>query len=512
MRRSKSALVVAASTLAVLLAGCTGGSSTGAGPAISGATGKAVKDTLTLGMAADIQGWDPSNQPGYQGWAGEAVWDTLVKCDEFGKAEADIADKWSVSEDNKSFTAHIREGMKFSDGTPVDSAAVAATFRYMTTHGGVQGNYKGIKVDTPDPQNITISWPEPQPLIVSRICTPKITTKALLDSGKVNDNPIGSGPYVLDTAGTTRGSVYTFTKNDNHWNAARYPYKKLVVKVIESATATVNALKTKQIDGASITTQSYNEITASGLKTVTLQGVTTRLLLTDHLGKKIPALGDVRVRRAINMVFDRDAMVKNLYQGRGKPSYQIFRPGSDAYVDGLQDPYPFDVAKAKALMAEAGYEKGFTLELPTMAGQNHEKLMPYVTQQLGQLNITVKQVPLSGANAISDLLSGTYPVVLWQLGNLGQSLQDIDVVVRPTGYWNLMHQPDATVEGHWKKILTGNDAEKKTAQQEINRYIIDQAWFAPMANPDGFYAHSPGVTIDHVSDVEALHPKLRDFK
>ncbi|MEU7828778.1 MULTISPECIES: ABC transporter substrate-binding protein [unclassified Nonomuraea] len=511
MRPNKPALIASASALAVLLAGCTGQSATGTGPA-GGGTTKTAKDTLTLGMSADIQGWDPSNQPGYQGWAGEAVWDTLVKCDAFGKPEADIADKWSISEDNKSFTAHIREGMKFSDGTPVDSAAVEATYKYISTHGGAQADYEGIKFDTPDPQNITITWPEPQPLIVTRICNPKVTTKAILDSGKVNDTPVGSGPYVLDTAGTTRGSVYAFTKNDQHWNAANYPYKKLVIKVIESETATVSALKTKQIDGALITPQSYNEITASGLKVQTMQGQTTRLLLTDHLGKKIPALGDVRVRRAINMVFDREAMVKNLYQGHGKPSYQIFRPGSDAYIEGLQDPYPFDVAKAKALMAEAGYEKGFALELPTMAGQNHEKLMPYVTQQLAQLNITVKQVPLSGANAIGDLLSGTYPVVLWQLGNFGQSLQDIDIVVRSSGYWNLMHQPDATVDKHWKQIVTGDEAQKKAAQQEINRYIIDQAWFAPMVNPDGFYAHSPDVTVDKVSDVEALTPKLRDFK
>ncbi|BBH71881.1 peptide ABC transporter substrate-binding protein [Actinoplanes sp. OR16] len=506
LRRTTSAMAGLAVT-ATLLAGCTGETASDAG---SG--GKAVKDTLTLGMNADIPGWDPSNQPGYQGWAGEAVWDTLIKCDAYGKAEADIADTWEISADSTSFTAHIREGQKFSDGTAVDSAAVAATFQYSTSHGGAQGDYKGIKIETPDPQNITISWPEPQPMIVSRICPVKITTKALLDSGKVNDTPIGSGPYVLDTAGTTRGSVYAFTKNDNHWNAAGYPYKKLVIKVIESETAAVSALKTKQIDGNLISAQSYNEVTGSGLDVTTMQGVTTRLLLTDHLGKKIPALGDLKVRQAINMVFDRDAMVKSLYQGHGKPSYQIFRPGSDAYLDGLADPYPFDVDKAKALMAEAGFADGFSIELPTMAGQNHETLMPYVTQQLGLLNITVKQVPLSGANAIGDLLSGKYPVVLWQLGNFGQSLQDIDVVVRDTGYWNLSHQPDATVDAAWQKILTGDEAQKKAAQQEINQYVVDQAWFAPMVNPDGFYAHSPDVTIDKVSDIEALTPKLRDFK
>jgi peptide/nickel transport system substrate-binding protein len=512
MRRMHAGFAVPVGALAVLLAGCTSGSSASSSASSSGSAG-GEKAQLTLGMSADIQGWDPSNQPGYQGWAGEAVWDNLVKCDELGKPQADIADKWSISKDNKSFTAHIRQGMKFSDGTPVDSTAVAATFKYLSSHGGASVDYKGLKVDAPDTQNVTLTWPTPQPTIVLKVCGPKITTKALLDSGKVNDTPIGSGPYLLDKAGTTRGSVYTFTKNENHWNAANYPYKKLVLKVIESSTAAVSALKTGQIDGNEVSAQSYNEVQGSGMDIVTIKGgTTTRLLLTDHLGKKIPALGNVDVRRAINMVFDKNAMVKSLYQGHGQPASQIFRPGSTAYIDGMADPYPYNVDQAKALMAKAGYADGFTLQLPTMAGQNFETLMPYVTQQLGLLNIKVKQVPLSGANAIGDLLSGTYPVVLWQLGNLGESLQDINVVVLPTGYWNLEHQPDKTVDRLWNQIVTGDAAQQKTAQQQINKYVVDQAWFAPMVNPDRFYAHSKKVTINHVSDLEALTPKLRDFK
>src|SRR5690349_1124598 len=125
MRRMHAGFAVPVGALAVLLAGCTSGSSASSSASSSGSAG-GEKAQLTLGMSADIQGWDPSNQPGYQGWAGEAVWDNLVKCDELGKPQADIADKWSISKDNKSFTAHIRQGMKFSDGTPVDSTAVAA--------------------------------------------------------------------------------------------------------------------------------------------------------------------------------------------------------------------------------------------------------------------------------------------------------------------------------------------------------------------------------------------------
>jgi peptide/nickel transport system substrate-binding protein len=508
-RRIHSRLTVPGVAVALLVAGCTSGS---AGSSSSSGSASGGKGTLTLAMTADIQGWDPGIQPGYQGWPAEAVWDQLVRCDQFGKLTPDIADKWSTSSDNKSFTAHIRGGMKFSDGTPVDSAAVKASFEYVSKSGQATSDYKGIKVDTPDAQNITITWPDPQPLMDLRACSPKITTAKLLSSGKVNDVPVGSGPYVLDAAKTTRGSVYTFTKNKTYWDAANYPYQNLVVKVIDSPTAAVSALKTGQIDGSLVPATSYNEVTGSGLKALEFRGQVTRLLLTDHLGKKIPALGQLKVRQAINMVFDKEAMVKNLYLGHGEPAYQVFRKGSDAYIDGLKDPYPYDVNKAKALMSEAGYAKGFDLQLPTMAGQNFETLMPYVTQQLALLNIKVKQVPLSGANAIGDLLSGKFPVVLWQLGNYGDSKVDIFYQMVPDGFWDLSHQPDTYVDSRWTQIKSSDVATQKTLVREINQYVIDQAWFAPMVAMGSVYAHSAKVSIPTQSDYEALTPKLRDFK
>ena len=470
------------------------------------------KETLTLGMTADLQGWDPGIQPGYQGWAAEGVWDQLVKIDAFSHLTPDVSDKWSISSDNKTFRAHIRSGMKFSDGTPVDSYAVAANFEYLKSHGQSVNDYKDVTIKTPNAQNISLTWKEPQPLMSQRVSSPKITTKALLNSGKINDVPIGSGPYVLDVSKTTRGSVYTLTKNVNHWNSAKYPFKTIILKVIESETAVVSALKTGQIDASLVSNQSYNEVTASGLKVIEYRGQTTRLLLTDRLGKIIPALGDVRVRRAINMVFDKEAMVKNLYGGRAEPAYEIFRKGSDAFLGITKDPYPYDIKKAQALMTEAGYAKGFDLELPTMAGQNFETLMPYVSQQLGLINIKVKQVPLSGANAIADLLSGKFPVVLWQLGNIGDSKLDIYITITSAGWWNLLHQPDPVVDAAWKKIVNGNAKKQKAAQQEIARYVVDQAWFAPMVSMGTIYAYNPKVlSIPTQSDLEGLTPKLRDF-
>jgi peptide/nickel transport system substrate-binding protein len=506
--RTAGAIAVSALAATLALAGCTGGSTTSKS---SGAAG-GEKASLTLGFTTDVYGWDPSNQPGYQNWAAEAIWDQLVKCDENGKPVADASDTFEITDTNKTFKAHLRDGMKFSDGTPVDSAAVKASFEFAAKNGGATNDYKGIKIETPDAQDISITWPTPQPVIVSKVCNPKIAPKAWLAAKKF-DSPQGSGPYVLDAAGTTTGSVYTFTKNASHWNAANYPYKKLVIKVFSSDTAAVSALKTGQIDASLVNQSDLNEVTASNLKVQSFQGQTTRLLLTDHLGKKVPALGNLKVRQAINMVFDTAAMAKNLYQGNAEPTPQVFRKGTDAYVDGMADPYPFDVDKAKQLMSEAGYANGFSLELPTIEGQNFETLMPYVSQQLALLNIKVKQVPLSGSNAISDLLSGKYPVVLWQLGNLGNSALQIYIEMTPDGWWDLEHQPDAYVDSRWKQLATADPATAKKLQQEINQYVVAQAWFAPMVYMGNSFAYNPSkVSIPTESDQEALTPKLRDFK
>ncbi|WP_380161953.1 ABC transporter substrate-binding protein [Kineococcus sp. R86509] len=460
-------------------------------------------------MTADITGWDVGIIPTYQGWYGDAVYESLVRRDENAELSPAAAESWEFSEDNTSVTVHLRTGQTFTDGTPVDTAALKASLEYV---GTVNSRFEGLTSDIADAQTMTITWPAPNPLIAMRMGEIRLASPKYLASGDLDSAPVGSGPYQLDAANSTQGSVYTFTRREGYWDAASFPFDTLVCKVFDSDTAGMNALKTGQIDGCLIPQSSYDEAKASSLNVIGLKGVTTRLLITDHLGQKIPALGSVEVRQAMNMVFDRDAMAKNLYLGHGEPAYQIFRKGTDAYLEEIDNPYPFDVNAAKALMAKAGFADGFDLQIPTMSGQNHEKLMPYVTQQLAQINIRVEQVPLSGPDAITNLLSGTYPVPFWQLGNYGDSLVDIQDYCLTDGLWNVSHQPDATIDGLWQEILVGDEEQQKAAQQDVNRYISEQAWFVPMVYPDGFYATSKKVAVPKVTDFSALHPNLIDFK
>ena len=161
MRRIHKGLVVAVSTVAFAAAGCTSQtvSQTRHRPRRPGA-----RRALSLSARPwTSKGWDPTKQPGYQSWAHEAVWDTLVKCDANGKATPDVADTFEVTDNN----THVQGA---HPGGPEVQRRHAG--RFGRREGVVRvrreerpastADYKGIKIDTPDAQNICITWPEPQ--------------------------------------------------------------------------------------------------------------------------------------------------------------------------------------------------------------------------------------------------------------------------------------------------------------------------------------------------------------
>jgi peptide/nickel transport system substrate-binding protein len=307
--------------------------------------------------------------------------------------------------------------------------------------------------------------------------------------------------------------LYTFVKNPSNWDAKDFPFGTIVMKVISSPTATINALKTNQLDGAPVPQNLYNEAIASGLKLVAMPGETTRLLITDHLGKVVPALGSLDVRRAMNMVFDKNAIATALYQGHATPTSQIPPPNADGHIKGLKDPYPYNIAAARALMAKAGYANGFSVDMPFFANVGMDSLFPVVIQQLGLINIKVHEVTLTGPNAINELLSGKYPLLMWPLGNYGNTIYDIKQAILQKSIWNVEHQPDATIQSLYSKLLSANGAQYKAVRQAIYRYTIEQAWFVPLVYQNVYFAYNPkNVSIPKVTDYGDLNPLLWDFR
>src|SRR4029453_12491086 len=116
-----------------------------------------------------------------------------------------------------------------------------------------------ITFDAPDDRTITISWPDPQPLMETRACSPYLASSDYLASENRAVAPVGSGPYTFDQDASTSGSVYSLVKNPDFYDADAYPYERVELRVLADETAAVNALKTGQIDGTIITAAWYGE-------------------------------------------------------------------------------------------------------------------------------------------------------------------------------------------------------------------------------------------------------------
>lgn len=477
-------------------------------------------DSSTLTLA--VSGRPPSLDPALQSSAGDLIWrwhavyDTLLRCDQDGTVGPAAAESFELSEDAKTLTMKMREGMTFSDGSPVDAAAAVASLQHMQTGGGSDaGRIADMTITASDDMTVVVTAPESTGQLPTFMCFAPgiVASPAQLESPDVGTEVISSGPYELVTSKTTTGSVYTYEKRDDYWDADTYPYENLVLKIMPDVNARLNALSSGQVQGAVIDQATSKQAESAGLHVLNQVSAWTGLVIADRAGETVPALGDVRVRQAINMVFDREAIAEGLFAGNATPTTQIFTPNETAYVEDLDDEYPFDVDAAKQLMADAGYEDGFTVQIPNVAGDDGtvNPANPLIVQQLALLNITVEQVSLSGPTSQDRILGGDFPMFNVQLGT-ADSLFDIVQSLQPGSIWNVRKTTDPELAPMLSDAQTLQGDEAIENFQAINEYVVDQAWYAPWVTVPSYFALASEDISPTQTDQFHLIPNLWDFE
>jgi peptide/nickel transport system substrate-binding protein len=476
---------LAASVALVLAAAGCGGSSD------SGGSGGGSK-TLTLGLIAPATTFKAAdiyfaNESPY----GQAVYDSLLKADPEGEIQPSLATEWSYNAAKTVLTMTVRSDVTFTDGTKFNADAAAQNLKRF--QAGNSPN-KNLLADLQDAKavddthlQITLKQPDPSLLVTLTRNAGMVQSPASFDKADNKTNPVGSGPYTLDTANTVVGSSYAFNKNPNYWDKASQHYDKLVLKVFNDPTAMLNAVRGKQLNGAKLANNDFiDQIKGTGYTLVEFELDWSGMLLLDRAGKTNPALKDVRVRQAINHAFDRAALLKALQKGHGTVTTQIFPVRSGAYDPALDSRYPYDPAKAKALLAEAGYPNGFTLAMPTSAAVG-TTVWSIMSQQLKDVGITVQYTDV-GNQLIPSLLAAKYAASWFQLQ------QDTDWQVTtfnltPNATWNPFHTTDPKVAELAARIRGAKtEADSTAAAKELNAYIVEQAWYAPWYRIKSHYA------------------------
>ncbi len=476
--------------LGVALTGCSGNT----GNSSNEAAGSPAPTTLNLSLQAPPSDFSVGNWGGGDATAYTAVYDGLLSQDLEGKLSPGVAESWEVSEDGRTLTFKIRSGQKFSNGEALDAKAVAASLEHSRKSPGSSAQLQSISsVEAPDDSTVVITLVKPDASIVYQLAgTPGVIgAPSSLESPDSKLTPVGSGPYTLDTTVSNTGSVYVLKKNPDNWNAESYPFETVKFQVIADPTAVQNAMKTGQLDFATLNSPELaKQFPADKFVTgAALPQAVGGLMIVDREGKVVPALGDVRVRQAINYAIDRKLIAEKLTPGSASPTNQMVSPSGEAYSKELEAEYAHNLDKAKALMKEAGYESGFSVTMPsTVLSTTYDAIL---SQQLGEIGITVNYETVPFQDLYSKLYAGSYGMFFFYLGFSGADAKDVGQAL--AGSFNPFNSTTPELQ---KLLETANTApadEQGTAFAAVNKYLVDQAWFAPVSYATGTWVSSKAI-------------------
>ena len=467
--------------------------------------GADAEKTLTLAVSSDSLWGFVRTDIGTQVHQSSAYWmplyDTLVKITPDLEILPNLATTWEYNDDLTVLTLTLRDDVKFTDDTPLDADAVVKNLLTFRDGGGGEVTQAASSIAdavAEDATTVVVTLKQPDPAILPAMAASlgAVFLPADIDNPDKDKSavPVGSGRYTLDAATTTPGSVYTYVRNKDYWDPASYPFDKLVLRPMADTAARMNALKAGEVDGAMVPAANAADIEASGLTLNTGIANWAGLHLIDRDGTVVPALANVKVRQAINMVFDRESLVKNLFQGYGVANNQAFREGSAAYIASEKDTYPFDIEAAKKLMAEAGYADGFDMTIPAITG-NHDVIMPIIKQQLGEIGIRLTVDSFQLGDYFNEVFAKKYPLVFVNLPSF-DDWRDVKGMVTPTALWNVFKTEDPVLDGYIETARTTAGDEQKAAFQEIGKYLLDNAWYAPWATPHVLYGTDSAITAE----------------
>ncbi|WP_062385542.1 ABC transporter substrate-binding protein [Demequina iriomotensis] len=500
LRHTKLAAAAGMATLA--LAACSSsGADDAASPAAGGSEGTAIEGRapeLRIGAVVDISTWVAADAA----WGNEAtyymaVYDSLLRTSATNEVQPGLAEAWEYNDDLTELTLDIRDGVTFTDGTPLDAQVVVDNLNRFregaSPDRGLLDAVTDVAAADDDTVVITLSAPDPALEINLSMQAGLIASPSTFDAPDAQTTPVGTGPYELDAASSTIGATYTFTANEDYWAPEDQHFDSITINYYADASALLNALRDGQVDISNLNSLTQiPDAEAAGYTTNSIPVNWKGLILADRWGANNEALADVKVRQAINYAIDREGLLQGLESGYGEPTTQIFNVEGDAYEAELEDAYPYDPEKAKALLAEAGYPDGIHITMPqtSFVPASEPELIKGV---LAESNIFI-DYEQAGESFFGDLLGGAWSAFAFGLNQEPLAWQTYNQAIAPGAAWNVYHQADETVEALAARIRLGGE-DGAAAAKELNEYVVDQAWFAPFYRVIGAIVTADGFAI-----------------
>jgi peptide/nickel transport system substrate-binding protein len=470
-----------AAAAALLCAGCSGTS------APSSASG--VKPVLTvaeltppsaLNPTTAIDGLETVQELIYEG---VTTWVSPPTPGLAGVAAPGLATSWRYlpsSPANTMFEFTLRHNARFADGTPVNAQAVATWFKYLAKGplASDWADYFGVlkSVRTEGEWTVVVQLKTPIPNVPYGLTSidggfgSPVSAKCVAQPSLLNSGDCGAGPYMIDASQTTTGSKYTFVPNPYYYDKSLQHWSKVVLLVVPTESSLLEALRTGEVDLAQGDSSTAAAAKEAGIATPSAADINAGLFF--NLTRKSP-LRSLLVRQAMNYAINRKALAAAF--GGDAESEMVT---NDGYAPQYANYYPYDPAKAKALLAQAGYKHGFTLpDVLTYApmGDQGTPQIQAVASQLAQVGITL-QIESAPTNAAWGSDFAKDPPANQQEYSVDHVTVYYGLTMNGANGWT-----DPTITGLYNKALIqppGSPAARADYQAIMAR-TVTQAYFLP---------------------------------
>jgi ABC-type transport system substrate-binding protein len=354
---------------------------------------------------------------GFDQYYTDAIYDTLIVSDPktMEPTKPGLATSWEFTgADKLTFRLHLRHGVQFQDGTPMNADAVKASIDHYKSLGN-WFDMVPVKSETVVDDytlDLNLSQPySPLPAILSFRAGQVISPTALQKYGKdFGKNPVGAGPFAFKS--WTAGSEIVLTKFNGYWNAAATKFAGIDYKIIVDPSAMLNATTAGQVDFAQLLNVPVQNLNAlKGSNKVNFKVLPTLSLGIITTVNTMPPFNNQLVRQAAELSIDRKALGDALNgPGNGQgPAYQYVPPNYWAATKSLKD-WGYHPDQAKALLKQAGYPNGVTVQICTFSDSTTQAAT-IEKQQMAPagFNLDISQEPVN--SCVSKLQTGGIPMV-----------------------------------------------------------------------------------------------------
>ncbi|UCH26576.1 MAG: ABC transporter substrate-binding protein [Trueperaceae bacterium] len=459
---------------------------------------------VVVSITADPPGWDPSASTSQEipRVVYHNVFEGLVRFDRDGNIVPALAESWTVSDDGLEWTFTIREGVMFHDGTPLTIDDIIAKFERARdpdsghTHTAY---YAPIAEISGSGNTVTFSLAQASSSLLYNLARPDSVIYPAAKADTQRSQPIGTGPFRF--VEYIEGSEVRLERFEDYYLDGVPYLDSAVFRIIGDPNTRFAALQAGDIDliGVALSPEQFLQVQSDPNLKGSEGTATTEITLA--MNNSRGPLANKLVRQAITHAIDKEAIVNGAMFGLGTVIGTHMSPAESYYID-LSNTYPYDPERARALLAEAGYSDGFTINFELPEPYNIERRSGQViAQQLSEVGIDVELSVVEWGTWIQRIfLGGDYDMTI-----IGHSEpRDINIYANPNYYYKydnpvigeLLNQAESAQSAQ-VQLANYQQIAKIIAEDAVNVWVFSPPYLVASQNDVyGFWTNQPTPSIN----------------